>query len=432
MLISFLLFRAIAGDIASIHAGAKNSEQYRQEWRQRHGYDRPLMLNLHRMLMFEDKSAGRFPLDVKDVMDETRYSRTGDVLALVLSQTSNSVRVGRYVPWLSMDSGIQKLTDNKPLEGVREKKTDPEPNRAILKFILADGQTLEIDVTGSKTCGELIRRVNQAAQNRKPGTDQPLVEASISAWSLKDIFNAQFWPYLLNSATFQSRSLKDNKKLTEIIVERAPYSLAFTVPAMAIGWVAGMIISCVVAYYRGSLIDKIGVFLSVLGMCIPFLAFMIIGQWLMYEIAPEHAYGLTSGRGNIYVPVFIMVVAGLGGSVRFYRTVILNEVNQDYVRTARAKGTPLPTILFKHVLKNCMLPILTNLILSIPFLIMGSLLVESYFGISGLGDLLLTSFNDGDEPVLNGLVFLTALIYTIGLLITDLSYAVFDPRIRLR
>ena len=158
---------------------------------------------------------------------------------------------------------------------------------------------------------------------------------------------------------------------------------------------------------------------------------MIYGQWLMFLVAPSHAYGVFY-RANVYVPIIITAVAGLGGSVRFYRTIILDEINRDYVRTARAKGAPLSSVLFKHVLKNCMLPILTNLILAIPFLMMGNLLAESYFGIPGLGDLMLTSINGRDEPILSGLVFLASLIYTVGLLLTDMSYAIFDPRIRLK
>ena len=432
MLLSFLLFRGVAGDIASIHAGEKNSEQYRQDWRHRYGYDRPLVLNVHHQLLFEDLSGGEGLFEVKDVKDEDFYSRTGDTLALIPANRTENARAGRYVAWLSEHTPIGKLTDGKPLEGERESKIDRHPNRAMLRFLLSSGRTITIDVTGAKTCGELIHKVNDTGQNRDPQTGKQLVKAGITERSWTDVFEAQFWPYLTKSATFQTRSLKYNKKLTEIIRERAPYSLALTVPAMAIGWMAAMIISCFVAYYRDTLIDKLGVFLSVLGMCVPFLAFMIIGKYIVTEISPQHAHGLTTGRGNIYIPIFIMVVAGLGGSVRFYRTVILNETNQDYVRTARAKGASVTAVLFKHVLNNCMRPILTNLILAIPFLIMGSLLVESYFGIPGLGDLLLTSFRDGDEPILNGLVFLTALIYTIGLLLTDLSYAIFDPRIRLR
>jgi len=158
---------------------------------------------------------------------------------------------------------------------------------------------------------------------------------------------------------------------------------------------------------------------------------MILGQWLAFKISPECAWGLHN-RANIYVPIAIGVVAGLGGSVRFYRTIILDQINQDYVRTARAKGAPLTTILFKHVVRNCMLPILTNLVMAIPMLILGSLLLERFFGIPGLGDLLISSIASRDVPIITGLTFLTAVIYVLGLLVTDLLYAVFDPRIRLR
>jgi peptide/nickel transport system permease protein len=301
----------------------------------------------------------------------------------------------------------------------------PPPPEPLMKFTLGDKSTLIVNLAGVQTCGDVTDRINNA-----PGNNGRL-EAGISDWSFSQAFDSQFFHHLWNSVRFEARSLKDNRKLTEIIAQHAPYSLAITIPAMALEWMLGLAVACFVAYYRGSLADKIGVFLSVLGMCIPFLGFMILGQWLMFKVLPEHAYGI-SNRANVYLPIAIMVAAGLGGMVRFYRTVILDETNRDYVRTAKAKGVPLPTILFKHVLRNCMLPILTSLILSIPFLIMGSLLVETYFGINGLGDLMISSIQNRDEPVMNCMVFLTALIYTIGVLLTDISYAVFDPRIRLK
>jgi peptide/nickel transport system permease protein len=219
--------------------------------------------------------------------------------------------------------------------------------------------------------------------------------------------------------------------LLEIIGQRAKFSLSITVPALVLTWLISMIISCFVAYYRGTWIDKFGVLLTVLGMCIPYLAYMLLGQWVMFKIAPEYAAGLFH-PSSIYVPVLIAVVAGLGSEVRFYRTIILNEINKDYVRTARAKGVPLTSILFLHVLKNCMLPILTDLISTIPFLIMGALLLERFFGIPGLGDLLLTSITSRDVPIITGLTYLTAVLYVISLIITDILYAVFDPRIRLQ
>lgn len=245
-----------------------------------------------------------------------------------------------------------------------------------------------------------------------------------------NVLDSQFLNHLWNTIRFEGRSFRDNKTLGEIIRQRAPYSLSITVPAMAIGFLVGLVISCFVAYYRGRLADRVGVLMCVLWMCVPVLAWLVYGQWIMSGISPLHSFGLWY-KTNIYLPVGILVLAGLGGSVRFYRTIILDETGRDYVRTARAKGLSLPSILFKHVLRNCMLPILTNLIMAIPFLIMGSLLVETYFGIPGLGDLMLSSIMERNEPIMNGLVFLTALIYTVGVLLTDLSYALFDPRIRL-
>lgn len=260
--------------------------------------------------------------------------------------------------------------------------------------------------------GEEARR----AWLQKHGLDRPWQE--------------QFAHHLLSSVTFQGRSYQTEERLTSIVAKRARYSLALTVPALALGWLAAMVISCFVAYYRDTWIDRMGVFVSVVGMCIPFLAYMILGQWIMFRIYPSAAWGMRS-RANLYVPILISVIAGLGGSVRFYRTIILDQVNQDYVRTARAKGAPLTTILFKHVIRNCMLPILTNLILAIPFLIMGALLLERFFGVPGLGDLMLDSISRRDVPIITGLTFLTSVIYVLALLATDVLYAVVDPRVRL-
>jgi len=416
MIVTFVLFRVIAGDIAAAHVGEKATEQMKADWRHAHGYDRPRFLNFHRQLLITDNTAGQKSFSIKDL------SKNGsiDALTLIPSDEFKNVRMGKYIFRLSSDTPIETL--------VGKNRLGPQ---TIMQLSLSDGKEVKIDLSGTATCGEMIEAINTAPANKDEKTNQQLVSAEISQWSFAKVLNSQFADHLLKSATFQARSLKDNQKLTSVISERAPRSLALTIPALAVGWFAAMIISCFVAYYRNSVVDKAGVFLSVLGMCIPFLAFMIYGQWLMFELFPKHAYGLAY-RANIYVPITIMVIAGLGGSVRFYRTVILDETNRDYVRTARAKGLPLPAVLFKHVLKNCMLPILTNLILTLPYLIMGSLLTETYFGIPGLGDLMLSSINGKDEPILSGLVFLSSLIYTISILVTDLSYAVFDPRIRLQ
>ena len=492
MILTFLLFRVVDGDIAAGFVGQKGTEQAKADWRHRHGYDRPDLLNVHDRLRLTDLTEGSDPFYIEDAPGSTFT----DSLGLIPSDTANDVFLGQYVLGLSRETPVKKLQPPEKKKQLKKKPAAPKPSskpttkattkgasqpatrpateaaskvaskpapstipaiqatttaatrptttratkpaskperrwEAGIKFSLAGGQALTVDLAGVKTCGDVLDRINEAPANKDPKTGKRMVQAGIEQWRWKDMHKSQFLDHLYNSVMFQARSLETNEKLTKIIAQRAPKSLALTVPAMAIGWVAGMVVACFVAYYRGTLIDKLGVFLSVLGMCIPFLAFMIIGQWLMFQIQPVHAYGVER-RANIYVPIAIMVVAGLGASVRFYRTVILDETKRDYVRTARAKGASVPNVLFRHVLKNCMLPVLTNLIMAIPFLIMGSLLVETYFGIPGLGDTMLTAINKRDEPIMSAMVFLTAAIYTLALLITDISYAVFDPRVRLR
>ncbi len=299
----------------------------------------------------------------------------------------------------------------------------------LLTFVLFQGTTADV----ARHHVNVQRQGRQALEDfkRLHGLDKPLYVGNNNPFTA-EFYDSQFFHHFLESLTFQGYSMRwSDKSLIDIIQERAKYSLALTIPQLAIGWMLGLIISAIVAYWRGTWIDHVGVFLAVLGMCIPFLAYILFGQMAMFRVSPEHAFGMGHWY-NIYLPVLIGVVAGLGASVRFYRTVILDQVGQDYVRTARAKGVALPSILGKHVLKNCMLPILTSLVLSIPFLILGSLLLEQFFGIPGLGDLMISSIEDRDVPILSGLVFLLAVIYVLGLLITDVLYALFDPRIRLK
>jgi peptide/nickel transport system permease protein len=483
MLLTFLLFRVGAGDIAAARLGEKATESQKAAWSHARGYDRPLVVNLHRQLILTDKTHGKKSLSVRDVPP----SSAADSLALVLAGENDrqwpgpgqaTVMLGRYVPWLDRDTPMADLTAGKPLVKPQVDEDEPQapapppaataakpesqaasapaggppaqpqtqpasapaaapstttppsagkdsPAAPAVMVRLSNGDSFRVDLAGVSTAGGLIDRINSAH-----GNDGRL-HAAITDYRPGDFFQSQFFYHLWNSATFQGRDVVTNQKLSSIMGERGIYSLALMVPSLAIEFVIGMVIACFVAYYRGSIWDKLGVFLSVLGMCIPFLAFMIYGQALVYSFAPEYAYG-TLHRANLYVPIAIIVISGLGGMVRFYRTVILDETGRDYVRTALAKGVPLPGVLFKHVLKNCMLPMLTSLVASIPFLIMGNLLAESFFGIPGLGDLMLSAIGSRNEPILNGLVFLSAVVYTLSVLITDISYAIFDPRIRLR
>lgn len=441
MLITFILFRVIAGDVSAAYVNQKLGAAARQAFYQKHKLDRPALINYHRQIIFEDTTRGHHLFLVSD----QNGSRLAKLLDLHMAPSerepqdgqSESVKIVSGLKWrLSEQTDLKQITDGtawytEDKQGGRGKESAKDPHAAgttsvpSLRFVTSSGEQFTVPVDGFTDIAGLLRAVNT-----HPGNNGQVI-ASISRWSFAHLFDSQFFWHIYEATTFTGRSYATDQTLMDVIMERGKFSLAINVPALALGWLIAMIISCLVAYYRDTWIDRLGVLLSVLGMCIPYLAYMLLGQWILFKIAPEVAVGL-SNPVSIYMPVLISVVAGTGGAVRFYRTIILDEINRDYVRTARAKGVRLPSILFVHVLKNCMLPILTNLISTIPFIFMGSLLLERFFGIPGLGDLMLSSITSRDVPIITGLVYLTSVLYVASLIITDILYAVFDPRIRLQ
>jgi len=170
-------------------------------------------------------------------------------------------------------------------------------------------------------------------------------------------------------------------------------------------------------------------------MSISSLFYIIGGQFLVGKLlmlVPISGYdtGLNAIKFLI-LPVIISVVAGVGSGARWYRSLFLEEIEQDYVRTARAKGLTETQVLFRHVLKNAMIPILTGVVVILPLLFMGSLITESFFSIPGLGSYTIDAINSQDFAIVRAMVFLGSVLYIIGLLLTDISYTLVDPRVRL-
>jgi peptide/nickel transport system permease protein len=158
---------------------------------------------------------------------------------------------------------------------------------------------------------------------------------------------------------------------------------------------------------------------------------MVAQQVVAYDWQLFPIWGFKSWR-NLVLPVIVGVISGLGGEVRFFRTVMLDEMYQDYVRTAFAKGCSQKAVLFKHILKNAMIPVITSTVLAIPFLYTGNLLLETFFGIPGLGYLAVEAINSTDYPVIKATVFVGSILYVFASLLTDICYALVDPRIKLR
>ena len=212
-------------------------------------------------------------------------------------------------------------------------------------------------------------------------------------------------------------------------------SLAITLPTFLIGILVNITVSMIVAYYRATYVDFWGTILAVILMSVSTLFYIIGGQWVFGKILrlfPISGYDTgTDMLKFVILPVVIGIIGGVGTGIRFYRTIFLEEVNQDYVRTARAKGLSEAVVLFKHTLKNAMIPILTNVVLVIPFLFIGSLVMEAFFAIPGLGGFTIEAIHAQDFAIVRSMVYIGSVLYIIGLLLTDISYTLVDPRIRL-
>lgn len=222
-----------------------------------------------------------------------------------------------------------------------------------------------------------------------------------------------------------------------------PRSLALTVPALAITTVISIFIAMLSAFFRGQWIDRLLVFFAVLGMSVSFLVYIIFGQyfgayklqqWVGTPVFSIHGYepGIMNWAFYMLLPVLISVIVSMGYDTRFYRAVMVEETQADYITTARAKGAPQSKVMFVHMLRNAMIPIITRVMITLPFLVTGSILLEEFFGIPGMGYVLLSAIRNNDFPVVEGFTAVFAGLFILSIIATDVLYAVFDPRVRLQ
>ena len=225
------------------------------------------------------------------------------------------------------------------------------------------------------------------------------------------------------------------RDISHDIYERMWPSLAIALPVFVLGIISNITFALIVAFFRATYIDYWGVFLCVILMSVSGLFYIIGGQYLagkIFHLVPISGYDIGANALKFtLLPVIIGIISGIGSGTRWYRAIFLEEIEKDYVRTARAKGLPEVTVLFKHVLKNAMIPILTGAVVVLPLLFMGSLIMESFFGIPGLGSYTIDAINSQDFAIVRSMVFLGSVLYIIGLVLTDISYTLVDPRIRL-
>ena len=266
------------------------------------------------------------------------------------------------------------------------------------------------------------KKINEIRQQM--GLDKPLL--------------FQYLDYVKNMAKLDfGRSWSSQQKISTMILSGIGASLSLTLPSFLLVLLITISLALLLVYYRGSVLDK-----SVMIFCLALMSISSLVYILYFQYALGYRAGLFPISGwdpswwgrwqYLALPILIFVSIQIGSNVLFYRTVFLDEIFQDYVRTARAKGLAPQTIMFKHILRNALVPIITLTVLQMPFLILGSLLVESFFGIPGLGGIIYQAIQNSDFPVIKAMTFLSAILYMMFQLLADLAYAVVDPKIQLR
>lgn len=265
-------------------------------------------------------------------------------------------------------------------------------------------------------------------------------EESIAAlrarWGLDRSIVQQFFDFLWQIVTFNyGESFSTGERLSEIFKQGVFVSISLTAPPFVIGTLLNITIALLISYFRGKSLDKISTFFFVVSMSISYLVYIIVFQYVLsYKFALFPIQGFEPGLAAISyltLPWIIIVLVSMGPDIRLFRTIFLDQVKSDYIRTARAKGASESRVLFVHLLKNAMIPILTNTVIAIPFLITGAFVMERYFGLPGIGDITITAINEGDFPIIKAMTMMSAILYSLFNLLTDVLYALVDPRVKL-
>ena len=232
------------------------------------------------------------------------------------------------------------------------------------------------------------------------------------------------------------KSDRNNMEIKDEILTRMGPSMMITVPSFILGLLLNISISMIIAYCRGSILDKSVLVVCIITMSLVSMFYIIIGQYLfgfIWKVFPASGYQEGfDGMRFVILPVLISLVMGIGGGIRFYRTIFLEEINKDFVRTARSKGLSEFSVLFKHTLKSAMIPILTGVVVAIPALYTGGLLMENFFAIPGLGAFTLEGIEGQDFRIVGSMVYLGSFMYVVALILTDITYTWVDPRVKLK
>ncbi|MCA1808108.1 MAG: ABC transporter permease [Kiritimatiellia bacterium] len=429
IIITFVLFNIVGGSPAAMTLGKNVSPKLLEQFDEQRGFNKPLFFgNWTVTRAYEDADLRRDAGAWKQAPGVEHVPAEGGLpghLRLASEQDHvmplafalNTGEVYRITLRYRLDAGRVVLT--------RRGVQDGDTAKVLAELPASANWTVShLVFTNVPGATELVWRSEEAPLEL---TQMRLRRA------MRHFFDSQFVFYLGQLARLDfGVSNYTNQRVSRMLREGIGPSLTLTVPIFIGGLLISIMISLVCAFFRDTWIDRGIVIAAVMLMSLNYLVWIIFGQYLLgYRAGWFPIWGYESWH-YLVLPVAIGIFSGLGNNVRFYRTIMLDELYHDYVRTAFAKGVSRRGVLFRHVLKNAMIPVLTNVVIAIPFLYTGSLLLEGFFGIPGLGSISINALNFSDVDVVRAVVFIGAVLYVLANLLTDIAYALVDPRVKLK
>jgi len=431
IIITFLLFNVAGGDPAMLKLGKQANAKSLEEYDIQRGLNKPLLCGLW------GKTRAFSELDFKK--NAGPWSQVEGILYTNKPKGRILLPAGRDYP-VPMALALSPTEQYRWDFNCRLVGADKHPDTPVALLICEGSNVIKsVALNVSSSWRTFIVPVSTT-----PNTSNLKFKLSIQNGTLeirsmslgrrtRNWFDSQLCFFLKQIATLDfGVSAETNQRVSKMILDGILPSLALTVPMFFVGTIIEILLALVCAFFRNTFIDRFFVVFSVALMSVNYLVWIVFGQYFMgYAVRWFPVWGFESWR-HLVLPCCIGVFSGLGSGIRFYRTVMLDEMYKDYVRTAFAKGVTRSGVLFKHVLKNAMIPILTSVVMAIPFLYMGSLLLESFFGIPGLGNLAINALNNSDVDVVRATILVGAVIYVIANLMTDICYTLVDPRVKFK
>jgi peptide/nickel transport system permease protein len=428
IIITFILFNVVGGSPAAMTLGKNVSPKALEDFDEQRGFNKPLLCG---------RWSGTRAYTVSDFRQHAGVWRTAPGV--------------EYQPPADDAPGLIRLM---PGESITIPMNFAPPDDGVLRwrlrYRLAEGRATLRAATSGDAAHPVILGALPSARNWKsyslvftnPAPPAVLLlhaetaPLEIAALRLERAnrgwLDSQFFFYLRQLARLDfGVSNYSNQRVSQMLREGILPSLTLTVPIFFGSLLVSIITALLCAFFRDTWLDRGIVVVTVMLMSLNYLVWIIFGQYfLAYRAGWFPVWGYESWY-YLVLPVIIGIVSGLGENIRFYRTIMLDELYRDYVRTAFAKGVSRRGVLLRHVLKNAMIPILTNVVIAIPFLYTGSLLLEGFFGIPGLGGMSINALNYSDVDVVRAVVFIGAVLYVFANLLTDIAYALVDPRVKL-